>query len=373
MYFIQEMKEISTVDLSRETLRYQMYFYAERYGVTDAAKRLGTTRKTVQLWRDRYREDKEHGLQNKSRVGQNHPLKTPQKDVDAIIQERNKRGNPGARTIINNLHLDYSVKTVHKIIKRYCTINKHRTRYKKKKDMTAVKAQYKPMEKIQIDTKYYNDIPEQYVAYKNGIIPKFQITARDYRTGMTFMGFTNYKDTVSTAIFADYLIEYLKGLGYQPNEILFQSDNGIEFVDPLYHEPTVFETTVAKHGVGYVRIPPAAPTFNSDVETFHNTIENEFLNIEKFTSLVEFLIKAFIYLNYYNHLRRIRTRGNKSPVQLIAELGNNLPKMNLCFIPIFCDIYRKDFLAKSTGGYLKGLPLINQEAFKKNQSGQSGF
>ena len=357
MYFIQEMKEISKHLSSSEMLHYQMYFLAEKYGTSEAARRLCTTTKTIRLWRDRYREDKEHGLQNQSRVGQNHPLKMPQKDVDAIIQERKKRGNPGARTIIHNLNLHYSAKTVHKVIKMYCTINKHRTRYRKKKDMAAVKAQYKPMEKIQIDTKYYNDIPEQYEAYLQGIIPKYQITARDYRTGMTFMGFTNHKDTVSTAIFADYLIGYLKGLGYEPKEIVFQSDNGTEFIDPLYHETTVFETTLAKHGVGYTRIPPAAPRFNSDVETFHNTIENEFLNIEKFTSLVEFLIKAFIYLNYYNHLRRIRTRGNKSPVQIIAELGNNLSKMNLCFIPIFCDIYRKDFLAKSAHGYLKGLPL----------------
>jgi len=341
---------------SREILRYQMYFYAETYGTSEAARRLNTTTKTVRLWRDRYREDKELGLQNKSRVGQNHPLKMPQEVQDAIIKERKTRGNPGARTIINNLNLPYSAKTVHKVIKRHDLTLKHRTRYRKRHDMSAVKALYKPFEKIQIDTKYYNDIPEQYAAYQQGLIPRFQITARDYRTGMVFMGFTNYKDTLSTSIFADYLIGYLKGLGYQPNEIIFQSDSGTEFIDPLYHETTRFETILAKHGAGYVRIPPKAPTFNSDVESFHNTIELEFLNIEKFSCLLEFIIKAFIYQTYYNHIRRIRTRGNKSPVQLFAELGNCVNPINLCFLPIFCDSYRKDFLANFKHGYFKGLP-----------------
>ena len=341
---------------SREMKHFEMYRLSMSYGVSEAAYRLGTTRKTVRLWRNRYLELGETGLRNKSRIGQNHPLKMPQSVEDAIVNERRIRGNPGARTIINNLQLTYSAKTVHKVISQHFTVNKHKTRYRKKKDMAAIKAQYAPMEKIQIDTKYYNDIPEQYQAYQKGVIPKFQITARDYRTGMVFMGFTNYKDPVSTAIFADYVVGYLKGLGYQPNEVVIQSDNGTEFTDPLYHSTTIFETTLAKHGVRHVCIPPASPRFNSDVESFHNTIEDEFLNIEKFTSLVEFLIKAFIYLTYYNHLRRIRTRGNKSPVQIYAEVGKDIPVSKLCFVPIFCDSFRIDFLAKYLGGYFKGLP-----------------
>lgn len=354
------LKEKSKILSSRELLHYQMYLYAMKYGTSEAARRLNTTPKTIRLWRDRYVQFQEEGLKNKSRSGQAHPLKMPQEVVDAIIEERQKRGNPGARIIINNLGLSYSAKAVHKVIKRFCGVGKHRTRYRKKKDMSAVKAKHKPFEKIQIDTKYYNDIPEQYEAYQAKRVPRFQLTARDYRTGMVFLGFTNYKDAVSTSIFADYVIGYLKGLGYAPNEIVFQTDNGTEFVDPLHHQTTLFETILAKHGIGHVRIPPSAPRFNSDVESFHNTIENEFLNIEKFTCLVEFWIKAFIYQTYYNHLRKIRTRGNKSPVQLFAELGKDVSASKLCFLPIFCDMYRQDFLAKNSHGYFKGLPLTTE-------------
>lgn len=350
------MKEKSNVLSRGEILRYQMYLYAMAYGTSEAARRLNTTPKTIRLWRDRYLEYKEQGLKNKSRVGQAHPLKIPQEIADAIIAERQNRGRPGARTIINNLGLAYSAKTVHKVIKRNCDVLRHRTRYRKRKDMSAVKAQYKPFEKIQIDTKYYNDIPEQYAAYQASRIPHFQITARDYRTGMVLLGFTNYKDAVSTAIFADYVIGYLKGLGYEPNEVVFQTDNGTEFVDLKGRETTLFEKIVTGHGIGYVRIPPSAPRFNSDVESFHDTIEDEFLNIERFSCLVEFVIKAFIYQTYYNHIRKIRTRGNKSPVELFAELGKNVTAYNLCFLPIFCDTFRQDFLAKSQHGYFKGLP-----------------
>ncbi len=287
---------------STEMLRYQMYVLADKHGVTEAARRLETTRKTVRMWRDRYREDKEHGLKNKSRVGQRHPLKMPDNIQAEILEERVKRGNPGARTIINNLGLKYSAKTVHKVIKRHGLTQKHKTRYKKRKDMQAVKAAYKPMQKIQLDYKYYCDIANQHEALKKGAIPRYEVTARDYRTGMVFLGFTDYKDTLSSSIFADYVIDYLTGLGFSTNDIAIQTDNGMEFVDPLYNDQTMFEKTLAKRGVKYLRIPPAAPTFNSDVESFHNTVEHEFLDVEKFTCLSDFYVKSFIYQTYYNGL-----------------------------------------------------------------------
>lgn len=357
---------------STEMMRYQMYYLSERYGVSEAARRLDTTRKTVRLWRDRYRKDKECGLKNLSRIGQNHPLKMPESVQNAILNERKIRGNPGAQTIINNLKLNYSAKTVNKVLKRAGLTSKHKTRYRKKKDMRAIKAGYKPFEKIQVDIKYYNDIANQYEAYQKQAIPKFQITARDYRTGMVFMGFTNHKDVISTSIFAEYLIEYLKGLGTDLNDVSFQTDNGTEFVDPLYNSCTLFEQTLAKHGIKHLRIPPKAPTFNSDVESFHNTIEKEFLDIEQFPSLYEFYVKSFIYLTYYNHIRKIRTRDNKSPVEIYSEINGPVNKLKLCYIPIFCDPLRKVFLANCNdpdkSGYLKGfhsktLSLLFQQYF----------
>ena len=349
---IKATKEFS----SREVCRFQMYALSMQFGVSYAARATGATRKTVRYWRDRYLELGKGGLGNKSRVGQNHPLKMPADVEKAILTERKARGNPGARTIKNNLNLPYSAKTIHKVIKRHNLVKKVRTRYTKKKDMSAVRARYAPFEKLQMDIKYLNDISNQYEAWMKGIIPQYQITVRDYKTGMVFLGFTNYKDELSTAIFADYVIEYLKGLHYNTNNIIFQTDNGTEFVEPLHRTPTLFQTILQKHGAKHVLIPPKAPTFNSDVESFHNTIEQEFLDIDCFSTIIEFLIKAFIYQTYYNHIRRIRTRGNKSPVQLIAEYGIRIKASNLCFTPIFCDAFRDNFLANYSTGYFKGLP-----------------
>jgi len=355
------MSEIRALGIqSTEMLRYQMYVLAEKHGVSEAARRLETTRKTVRLWRDRYREDKEHGLENKSRIGQRHPLTMPEDIQTAILEERTKRGNPGARTIINNLGLKYSAKSVHKVIKRHGLIQKPKTRHNKRKDMQAVKAAYHPMQKIQLDYKYYSDVANQHIALSKGALPKFEITARDYRAGMVFLGFTNYKDSLSSSIFADYVISYLKNLGLSPSDIAFQTDNGVEFVDPLYNGPTLFEQTLAANGVRHLRIPPAAPTFNSDVESFHNTIEREFLDVENFTSLSDFYVKSFIYQTYYNHVRKIRTRGNSSPVEIFKQLKGEIKPSKLCYIPIFCDAFRNKFLARQhdppQSGYFKGLP-----------------
>ncbi len=351
-----EMRLLSKEFKSRTLLRYQMYTLSMQHGISETARMLGTTRKTVRLWRNRYLELGEAGLENKSRVGQEHPLKMPKDIEDAIIKERKDRGNPGARTIVNNLKLHYSAKTVHKVLKRHKLVLKRKTRYKKKKDMSAVRAHYKPMQKLQLDVKYLNDIAKQSRAYESGAIPMFQITARDYKTGMVFLGFTNYKDDLSTAIFADYVIEYLKGLHCSPNDITFQTDNGTEFIEPLHSRVTIFEEILNKHGVTHVRIPPKSPTFNSDVESFHNTIEQELYDYEEFRDIISFISKVFIYQTYYNHIRKIRTRGNKAPVELVAEYGLKAKTADLCFIPIFCDSFRKNFLANYKTGYFKGLP-----------------
>jgi hypothetical protein len=48
----------------------------------------------------------------------------------------------------------------------------------------------------------------------------------------------------------------------------------------------------------HVRILPAAHTYNSDVETVHRLIEDEFFDLETFASRTDFLAKATVYQLY---------------------------------------------------------------------------
>ena len=339
-------------------LRYQLVQFAKEHGISACAREYRTTRKTVRLWLRRFMEwgDLE-SLKNKSRIGQNHPLKTPAEAVARIIEYRKKTKNKlGARRIAENLNLTCSAKTVHKIIRQNGLMDKPATKWQRRKDMSLVRAQYRPFEKIQLDAKYLNDIPECYPAYIRGDMPKYLLTARDYKTGWLFMAYSNYLDDKATSIFALYLLHHLNAAGIDLNQVTLQTDNGREFVNRLHCSKTLFQQAVAQ-AVNHDVIPPASPRFNSDVETFHKLVENEFLKIEDFSSLPRFFSLSTDYNIYFNFFRTNRNRMMKSPVQLLKEDRTDIIPTKIMLLPILCDMFRDYPLDDLQGVYFKGLPL----------------
>jgi hypothetical protein len=63
-------------------------------------------------------------------------------------------------------------------------------------------------EKIQIDLKELGDIPHYY-PYLCHNYPKYQITARDVRTGLMYLGYAYEKTTTNVAVFTYYLRQHL--------------------------------------------------------------------------------------------------------------------------------------------------------------------
>ena len=339
-------------------LRYQMVRFAMDHGISACAREYRTTRKTVRLWLRRYLERGDlESLKNQSRVGHNHPLKTPAETAERIIKYRIKTRNKlGARRIVENLNLSCSAKTVHKIIRQNGLMDKPSTRWQRRKDMSLVRAQYRPFEKIQLDAKYLNDIPECYPAYVRGDMPKYLLTARDYKTGWLFMAYSNYLDDKASSIFALYLLHHLNAAGVDLDQVTLQTDNGREFVNRLQGSKTLFQQVVAQ-AANHDVIPPASPRFNSDVETFHKLVENEFLKIEDFTSLPRFFSLSTDYNIYFNFFRTNRNRRSKSPVQLLKEDRSDIKPTNIMLLPIFCDMFRNYSIDDLKGVYFKGLPL----------------
>jgi hypothetical protein len=221
--------------------------------------------------------------------------------------------------------------------------------------MSAIRAQYKPFQKIQMDVKYLNDIPECYPAYCKGDVPKFMISARDYKTGWLFLGFSNRLDAVATGIFAKYLIHHLERAGIDLSQVSIQTDNGVEFVDRMLNTRTFFQDTVEQY-VQHKVIPPASPRFNSDVEAFHGRVENEFLKLEDFHSFPDFVSKAWLYMIYFNMFRKNRNRNNMTPSDIISIDNNMLRPINLLMPPVLCDVLRNDYLNLKDPVYFNGLP-----------------
>jgi hypothetical protein len=89
----------------------------------------------------------------------------------------------------------------------------------------------------------------------------------------------------------------------------------------------------------HVRIPPAAHTYQSDVETVHRLEEDEFFDIEDFASRGDFLANAHTYQLYFNLVRPNSRKENLSPLQIIERLAPPSP-LELCLLqPVLLDYH----------------------------------
>jgi hypothetical protein len=77
------------------------------------------------------------------------------------------------------------------------------------------------------------------------------------------------------------------------------------------------------------------------VETVHRLEEDEFFDLEDFSSRGEFLAEVHTYQRYFNLARPNSHKENQSPWQIIERLALRSP-LQLCLLPpVFLDYYLK--------------------------------
>ncbi len=90
----------------------------------------------------------------------------------------------------------------------------------------------KPFEKVQVDIKYLDDIPEMYGSYIVHKLSGYQITARDVSTEALFYSYAIEKNSTNTTMFILELKEHLERNGIDLKDVTIQTDNGTEFTSP---------------------------------------------------------------------------------------------------------------------------------------------
>mgnify|MGYP003063948442 CR=1 FL=1 len=179
-------------------------------------------------------------------------------------------------------------------------------------------------------------------------LPKYQITARCIRTGALFIGYTQQHSTTGTAIFIYRLFSHLKRYGVNPAEITIQTDNGTEFTAPWNSlKKTLFTQVIElSFSFSHKTIPAGAKTYQSDVESSHRLIEDEFYACCSFSGVQDFLKKAHQYQHYFN-FTRFNSYKNGSPVQLLQQAAAHITPNVLNFKPILVDsffnLYKNEF------------------------------
>jgi transposase len=328
--------------------RLRLATHARQHGIKAAARAFSTTVATVRKWVRRYQARGLQGLKELSRAPHHCPHKIGGERERQVVALRRQLPTFGAQRVKREWELPLSHVAIQRIWRQHGLIKKRRRKYQRKQDLARLKATWRLFQQISADTKDLFDIPHYWPQMRARSLPRVQYTARDVRSGLQFLAFASHRSAGASALFAHRIQRHLKRCGVDLRHLVWQTDNGGEFIGEQQPDGSRsgFPAAVTCFGSQHERIPPAAHTYQSDVETVHRLIEDEFYDLETFRTRSDFLAKASLYQLYFNLARPNSHKGGLSPWQIIQQLDPRLPLDLSLLPPVFLD-YRLN----PQGGY----------------------
>jgi transposase InsO family protein len=171
-----------------------------------------------------------------------------------------------------------------------------------------------PGEKVQIDVK---EVP--FCCLRGDLLKYnkhlYQWTAIDECTRMRFVYAFEEHTQENTVKFLEML-----GKAFPFKIQTVQTDNGVEFTYKYISETeeSPFDKALKAKGIAHKLIPPRTPWHNGKVERSHRNDQRYFYDWESFSSLEDLNQKLAKHLEWSNK-KPMRTLGNKSPKELLAE------------------------------------------------------
>jgi transposase len=323
-------------------LREQMVLYAIQHGIKPTARAFLTSKNTVKKWLKRYLEEGFEGLRSRSRRPKHSPKKAHpyvEERVLHMCKEMTEAGKRLTATYVYNNHTFHcSIATIRRIMRKngYC---KKKKSNRNKRDLSAQKAQLQPLQRVQTDVKYLDDIPEMFPDLIMHKLPLYQFTARDMRTGALFICYAREKTVHNAIIFMRMVAEHFRHYKMSIENTIIQTDNGVEFVQNM-RDPSKskFTESVEHDFLMHRKIPVGAKTWQSDVETSHRLIEDEFYAVKSFSSCKQFLQAAQHYVEWFNCGRHNRNKDG-TPLEIWRKYDKDIP-IGICkFKPVILDNY----------------------------------
>ena len=276
--------------------RLEMVRFANENGIKVAARFYSCSKNTIKKWCRRYAVYGLKGLIDKSRKPKNSPKKIKQEDIDKItevsINAKEKKKHITVKNVRKTSGINkYCDGTINRYINKAVGKKKNRKYKSSNGGDVSWKKKLQPWQLIQIDIKYLTDIDnlKPYFASEEnnfkGIKCKYQITARDVASGAAIVSYCDDKSLTYTTIFLNTILyPFLKQFkGLDLKKVTIQTDNGNEFTnrykktkgqEPKKSSFTLFvEDKFKRHKTNI----PAHPTADSDVESFHWSIERDCL------------------------------------------------------------------------------------------------
>jgi hypothetical protein len=262
--------------------------------------------------------------------------------AERVVALRRQLRSFGARRLKREWEL-LGYGAIERILRQHGLLLPPRRKYQKKQNLAAWKQTWALFQQIFADTKDLDDIPHDGPQMKAHGLPAIQYTAREVRSGLQFLAYASQRSAQASELSAQRIQRHLQSCGVTLRDVTWQTDNGSEFIGQLqadgsrFHFPQAVTYFASQHE----RIPPAAHTYQSDVETVHRLIEDEFYDLETFRDRAEFLAKASLYQLYFNLARPNSHKGGCTPWQIIHQLDPHLP-FEICLLPPVFLNYRLD-------------------------------
>ncbi len=295
--------------------RLSLIRYAEKHGVTKAARKYKTNRQYIYRWKNRY-DGTWDSLRDRSRRPHHHPDQHTDQELKLIRDMR--RRNPHAGLVVFWVKLrqrgySRSITGLWRVLKRLqcLPVKPANPKYIPK----PYEQMNHPGQRVQIDVKH---VPAACIVGDAEGEKFYQYTAIDEFSRFRYVEAFREISTYSSMVFLEHM---LKAFPF-PVECV-QTDNGFEFTKRFGSSKsdkdlTLFEKKLAELGIEHKKIRPFTPRHNGKVERSHRKDNEYFYATHRFYSFEDFSKQLKIHNKKYNNFP-MRPLGWKSPRETLKS------------------------------------------------------
>ncbi len=311
---------------------------AKQRGLKPTARLFATTTvPTVRKWLGRYQPGGPASWLDRSRAGHPQSHKTPAALEAQCLEWRETLPTFGARRLLRECDFPVGHCALERIWRQPGWLEKRRRQYQRQQDPAHSKALGAVFQQWRAATKDLDDIPPSWAQAQPLGLPSIPYTAREVPSGLLFWSFAEQRTAAVSSVCAARIQQHWDRYGISLRDWVWQTDTGSECRGGFPN---------ALGDSQQVRVPPAAHTYQSDVETMQRIEEDEFCDRESFSSRGDFRAKVHTYRLYFNLARPNSHKENQTPWQIIQRLHPRSP-LELCLLPPVC----LDYDLNDSGGY----------------------
>ena len=295
--------------------RLELVRYAQEIGIKKTAKMFCCSKNTVKRWLRRYLINGKSALCDLSKKPVNSPNQISidlQNNIKDIVLKAKEKGKYiTSVNVYRELNSDLiSYGTVNRYVKKY--YHKRKREDLRSGGNVEFKNYLKPFQLIQVDIKYLTDIKQLKPFFNGRNLCKYQITARDVASGYPIVAYCDEKSLYYTTRFLEeVLYPFLKQIPYLDlKSISIQTDNGKEFTNKdtrtLKNSPktSTFTIFIKDNFKRHKTIIPGHCTSQSEIESFHWTIERDCLAWKDITNNDTLIKYTTEFINNYINKKR---------------------------------------------------------------------